>query len=501
MGTSSPRQPGAASCPALFIGAPASNQGKTTVTAALARWHTRQGRRVRVFKTGPDFLDPMILARASGAPVWSLHLWMVGEEACRTILADAAREADLILIEGVMGLFDGQPSGADLAERFGVPVLAVIDAQAMAHTFGALAFGLARYRPTLSFHGVLANRVATLTHAASLKASLSDDIHWCGHLPPDAAITLPDRHLGLTQAQEIADLDSRLDAAADGLAQALTQLGVAHAGQQADGGANTPPVVNSATPGDDHAARDRAMCAILPTAAIFRDPVTDSGGTVASRAASDHVGRTLHNDASHHPLAGKCIAIARDPAFSFLYPANLALLLALGARIATFSPIADEPVPADADALVLPGGYPELHAAALARARRTAASIRAHVAARLPTLAECGGMLYLMDGLTDIEGQRWPMLGALPGESIMQPKLAALGMHLLETPQGEVRGHTFHYSRSTTSLAPSSVTRHATRHTPGEAVYRHQAITATYFHAYWPSNPKWLVATLTDPTL
>src|ERR1700751_4382286 len=152
-------------CPALFISAPASGQGKTTITAGLARHHRRLGRRGRVFKTGPDFLDPMILERASGAPVLSLDLWMVGESACRSLLAQAAAEADVILIEGVMGLFDGTPSSADLATAFGVPVLAVISAQAMAQTFGALAFGLARFRPQLPFHGVLANRVGSARHA------------------------------------------------------------------------------------------------------------------------------------------------------------------------------------------------------------------------------------------------------------------------------------------------------------------------------------------------
>src|SRR6201991_425577 len=146
-----------AQCPALFISAPASGQGKTTLTAALARFHRRAGRRVRVFKTGPDFLDPMILARASGAPVYSLDLWMVGEDGCRTLLAHAAEHADLILIEGVMGLFDGTPSSADLAQLFGVPVLAVIDAESMAQSFGAIAHGLATYRKGLPFSGVLAN--------------------------------------------------------------------------------------------------------------------------------------------------------------------------------------------------------------------------------------------------------------------------------------------------------------------------------------------------------
>ena len=145
-------------CTALLVAAPASGQGKTSVTAALARLHTRQGRKVRVFKCGPDFLDPMILARASGAPVYQLDLWMVGEEESRRLLWEAAGEADLILIDGVMGLFDGTPSSADLARRFNVPVLGIIEASGMAQTFGALAYGLAHYQADLPFAGVLANR-------------------------------------------------------------------------------------------------------------------------------------------------------------------------------------------------------------------------------------------------------------------------------------------------------------------------------------------------------
>jgi cobyrinic acid a,c-diamide synthase len=149
----------------MLVAAPASGQGKTTVTAALARLHRNQGRRVRVFKCGPDFLDPMIHARASGALVYQLDLWMVGAEDSRRLLWEAAGEADLILIEGVMGLFDGTPSSADLARHFGVPVLAVIDGTAMAQTFGALALGLARYQADLPFAGVLANRVGSVRHA------------------------------------------------------------------------------------------------------------------------------------------------------------------------------------------------------------------------------------------------------------------------------------------------------------------------------------------------
>jgi cobyrinic acid a,c-diamide synthase len=426
-----------AACPALLVSAPASGQGKTSVTAGLARLHRRLGRRVRVFKAGPDFLDPMLLARASGAPVYTLDLGMVGAHACRALLARAARDADLILIEGVMGLYDGTPSSADLARACDVPVAAVISGKSMAQTFGAVALGLARFQPGLAFHGVLANHVGSARHAQLLRDALPADLRWLGHLAADAALALPARHLGLHQPDDIADLDARLDRAADALAgTALAAL---------------PPAIDFDAPDDAPAL----------------DPM----------------------------LAGRCIAIARDAAFSFVYPANLDLLEALGARLAFFSPLADETLPDACDALYLPGGYPELHAARLAGNARSTASIRAHVAAGRPVVAECGGLLYLCDTLTGVDGATTPMLGLLPGHATMQRRFAALGMQTLDTRWGALAGHAFHYSRFATPLAPAGVahrpggTDDATP-APGEPRYHHGPIHASYMHAYWPSNPR-----------
>lgn len=422
-------------CPALFISAPASGQGKTTITAGLARYHRRLGRRVRVFKTGPDFLDPMILARASGVPVLSLDLWMVGEPACRNLLAQAAAEADLILIEGVMGLFDGTPSSADLATAFGVPVLAVISAKAMAQTFGAVAFGLAQFRPQVPFYGVLANRVGSARHAQMLEEALSPDLRWCGYIGGNDEIELPDRHLGLHQAAEIDDLDTRLERAADALAHtALSEL---------------PPPVEFGTP---------------------------------------------EEEAPPRLLDGKRIAIARDAAFSFIYPANITLLETLGAHVDYFSPLADEALPEHADALYLPGGYPELHAALLAGNLRSAATIRAHAAACKPVVAECGGMLYLLEQLTDTSGATTPMLGLLPGHATMQTRFTALGMQQIDSLHGPMTGHTFHYSKLTTPLTPLCSATRPNHDAPGEAVFRAGSIVATYMHAYWPSNPAFTAA-------
>lgn len=418
----------ATSCPALLVAAPASGQGKTLVTAALARRHRDAGRRVRVFKCGPDFLDPMVLEAASGAPVHQLDLFMCGEDQCRQRLHEAAGEADLILVEGVMGLFDGDPSAADLAQRFGLPVLAVVDGSAMAQTFGALVHGLATYRPGLDLHAVIANRVGSERHAHLLEASVPPGVTWLGAMPREAEISLPERHLGLVQAGEVADLDARLSRAA----------------------------------------------ALLPNAALhLPPPVSFAAPTGTETMVSG--------------LRGKRIAVARDEAFAFLYPANLAWLERAGARLSFFSPLRDAGLP-ECEALWLPGGYPELHVEQLAANEPMLAAIRAHHAAGKPILAECGGMLYTCGSLDDGKGARAAMLGLMQGEVIMQPRLSALGMQQVELEGGTLRGHTFHYSRLETPLLPL-----ARASTPdgraGEAIYRQGSLTASYMHFYFPSAP------------
>jgi cobyrinic acid a,c-diamide synthase len=417
-----------ATAPALLIAAPASGQGKTSIVAGLARLHARQGRRVRVLKCGPDFIDPMIHAIASGSSCENLDLWMCGEADAAWRLARAAREADLVIVEGVMGLFDGEPSAADIAMRFGLPVMATIDAGAMAGTFGAIVHGLAHYRPGLPFHGAFANRVAGAGHAEMLRKSMPPGLAWCGHLPRDETLALPERHLGLMLAEELPDLAARLDRIADALA--------------------TTPL------------------AALPPAVAFADvPVPALPPT----------------------LAGRRIAIARDAAFAFLYPANLDCLVALGAELRFFSPLAGDALP-DCDAAWLPGGYPELHAAALAARSDLWRAVAAHVAAGKPLLAECGGMMALFEHLVDADGVAHRMAGLLPGSVRMQPRLAALGPQEAALPEGTLRGHTFHYSRSETPQAPL-LRASAPGGRPGEAVYRSERLTASYVHFYFPSNP------------
>ncbi len=415
-------------CPALLIAAPASGQGKTTVTAALARLHARQGRRVTVFKCGPDFLDPQIHAIASGRPCQNLDLGMCGETDARWRLARAAQDSDLILIEGVMGLYDGQPSAADLACRFDLPVLALIDARAMAQTFGAVALGLARYRPGLPFAGVLANRVGSARHADMLRESLPPDMSWYGALPRSTA-TLPERHLGLMQAEEIDDLMSLLDTLADEI--------------------------------------ERTAASDLPPPTVFLD-----------------------SPAPEFPplLSGQRIAIARDAAYGFIYPANVELLHDLGAELRFFSPLAGDALP-ECDAVWLPGGYPELHAEALSAHRLLWQALREHVEAGKPLLAECGGMMSLFEELVDKAGKTHRMGGLLPGKAVMQPRLAALGMQTVDLPAGRLNGHTFHHSLSQTPLSPWCHARRAGTEEVGEAIYRVGRMMASYVHFYFPSHP------------
>ncbi|MBK1688557.1 cobyrinate a,c-diamide synthase [Rubrivivax gelatinosus] len=430
----------------VLVAAPASGQGKTTVACALARLHARRGACVRAFKCGPDFLDPQWLALASGHPVDPLDLWINGPADCAARLARAAAGADLVVVEGVMGLYDGEPSAADLALRFGLPVLAVVDASKMAGTFGALVHGLRRWRD-VPWAGVLANRVGGERHAAMLRESLAPDEGWAGALPADAGITLPERHLGLTAAGELPDALARLDAAADALA--TTPLGARTA---ADWPQWVPPVV--AAPG-----------------------------------------------APRRLLQGRRIAVARDAAFAFIYPANLQTLHALGAETVFFSPLAGDALPA-CDAVWLPGGYPELHAQALAARTDLAAQLAAHVAADRPVWAECGGLMALAETLVDGQGRVHRLWGLLPGSAVLGRRVAALGPHRLVFGGGELRGHSFHWSRFETGLVPTLHTEPARtaggRLPPGEAVYERGALKASWFHPWFASSPE-LAARLFSP--
>ncbi|MCP1315360.1 MULTISPECIES: cobyrinate a,c-diamide synthase [unclassified Halomonas] len=436
-----------ASCPALFIAAPASGQGKTTVTAALARLLKRRGKRVRVFKTGPDYLDPQILAQASGAPVEPLDLWMAGEAYCRQRFYEAAVDADLILVEGAMGLHDGEPSSADLAALFDIPLAVVMDVKGMAQTAGAVMAGLAGHRADIRFAGLIANSCATARHRELIEGALPAHIPLLATLPRDPALTLPERHLGLVQADEIKnELEMRFEAGADAL---------------------------------------------------------DAAGFLEALEALEPVGFTAPQDAPLVParaLAGHTVGVARDAAFSFIYQANLDLLEALGARLAFFSPLSDSSLP-ECDALWLPGGYPELHGEALSSNRAMTAAIRAFFEAGKPILAECGGLLYSLETLTDHDDRCRAMLGLLAGHGAMRGRRGCQGMQTAVLPEGEIRGHAHHRSMAEVTPEPIGFGRRQRHPAPGEAIYRERRLTATYLHLFFPDNPDAVAALFARPAV
>ncbi len=415
---------------AALITAPGSGQGKSMITAALARLHRNAGRTVRVFKFGPDYLDPMVLEVASGAPVYQIHPWMTGEDECRWRLARAAEEADLVLVEGSMGLFDGDPSSADIAVLGGLPAIPVINAGGMAQTFGAVALGLAGYRADIEITEVIANRIGSARHGAMLAESMPPGMRLLGAVPRHEAFDIPDRHLGLVQAGEISDLGERLDRAAGVLVEA----------------------------GLDALPRPVTLEACAPAPPPRR-------------------------------LQGVTIAVARDQAFAFLYRANLELLEAMGAELRYFSPLTDSALPR-ADALWLPGGYPELHGARLAENSAMLQDVRAHHAAGKPILAECGGLMYCMQALVDGNGAEHAMAGLLPGRAVMAGRLMGLGIQSLSLPGGLLRGHTFHHSRLETEVSPIAHTRRSRGDSEAEPVYLSGSLVASYFHGYFPSAPE-----------
>ncbi|MDP1597337.1 MAG: cobyrinate a,c-diamide synthase [Methylotenera sp.] len=410
-------------CPAVLVSAPASGQGKTLSTAALARAWKNRGLNVRAFKCGPDFLDPMVLEKATGQPVYNLDLGMCGEQDGLVRLYSAAQTADVIIVEGVMGLYDGTPSSADIAVRFGLPVIVTIDASGMAQTFGAIASGLLAYQPKLTPAGVLANKVGSISHANMLRESLPAHLSWFGALQRDEAMALPERHLGLFRANEIDDLEARIEYAA---------IALANSGELP-----------------------------LPPQVTFNAPLASTTPAL---------------------LAGKTIAIARDEAFCFIYPANLDCLGELGATVKFFSPLHDKTLP-EADAYWLPGGYPELHLKQINENSTMRASLHEAFNANKPILAECGGMMALSESINGAS-----TFGLLTGNCQIEARFQGLGTQHVSLPKGEISAHTFHYGSFTTALAVAFQAE--AKRGKGEAVYQHGSITASFLHFYFASNPQ-----------
>ena len=393
----------------LLFTAPASGGGKTTLTCAVLQALVNRGEHPAAFKCGPDYIDPMFHSQVIGAKSRNLDLFLMGEGAVLRSLADNSRGCGLALLEGVMGYYDGigmshAASAYDLARVTKTPAVLVLDGRGSALTAAAVAKGMRDFRPDSNIRGVVFNRVSPMLYPR-LKEAVEGEtgLTVYGFLPPLPACALESRHLGLVTAGEVKDLKEKLQRLA---AQAVESLDLAGL-----------------------LALARTAPALEPPAAALPEPVGE------------------------RPR----IAVARDRAFCFYYADGLALLEQLGAELAEFSPLADEELPEGTCGLYLGGGYPELFARELSENAPMRETIRAAVAGGLPTVAECGGFLYLGERLADGEGRPWPMAGALPGAAENTGKLGRFGYVTLEAqrsgllgPAGtQIPAHEFHYWDST----------------------------------------------------
>ncbi|TXL01377.1 cobalamin biosynthesis protein CobB [Methylococcaceae bacterium HT1] len=420
-----------------------SGCGKTTIMLALLQYLKAQQHKIVSFKSGPDFLDPLWHQAVTGCLSYNIDTRMIGAQHSKQIIAEQAKTAEFALIEGVMGLFDGRSgvgesgSSAELAKALNTPVFLVIDAKGMSGSIVPMVSGFTAYaqKRGVRIAGVIANRVGSAHHAGLLREVLQQHkqpplIAWMEKNAP----LLPERHLGLVQPSEVS------------LPDLLPFLHIE----------------------------------VKDLMAFFSDSI--ALGNEAHHLIDNEIGDTYPAVESKHLLKNKKIAVAKDAACCFIYPANLDFLQQQGAEVMFFSPIAGDVIPENAEALWLPGGYPELFAECLARSKSWP-SLRAFAESGKPVLAECGGAMLLGKDLVDHSGKQWPMANILPYRSRMQTKLSSLGYR--DEASG-IRGHEFHHSvrESEQVLEPCfQVGR-------GDVGIRYKNLRASYIHWYFASAPE-----------
>ena len=421
----------------LIVSAIRSGAGKTTIALGLMRAFARRGLTVQPYKCGPDYIDPAFHAFAAGRPSFNLDSWAMS----RGLLSDlvSRHPADLVVTEGVMGLFDGaggRGATSDVAASLGWPVVLVLDVKGQIETAAAVALGCANFRDDVGFAGVILNRVASARHLAMIRPAFDRvGIKLFGGVASDARFALPERHLGLVQAIETADIETRLDAVADALEQSLDLEAIRHSARPA---------------------------------------------------------RLVDASGDELPPPGQRIALARDRAFSFMYPHLVDRWRAAGAEILPFSPLADEAPDPSADAVWLPGGYPELHAGALAAASRFLGGVRRAAARSVAIHGECGGYMVLGQGLEDADGRRHAMAGLLQLETSFARRRLHIGYRrarlcvdcALGSAGNEIMGHEFHYAR-TLSIGDEPLVdcRDVSGAAVPEAGARRGSVSGTFFHA------------------
>ncbi len=456
--------------PRLVIAGTGSNVGKTTVTLALLAALRQRGRTVQPFKVGPDYIDPGHHTVATGRQSHNLDGWMLTPAVNRQIFGRAAAEADLAIIEGMMGLFDASTatgeagSTAEMAKLLGAPVLLVIDGSSMARSAAAMVSGYAKFDPALTVAGVLFNRVGSEGHFQLLKEAVETEtkVPVVGYLKPDKTLTIGDRHLGLRTAieQGSTDLYDKLGRAA----------------------AETVDL-------DKVEALARSAGDLNAECGMMKDELLAQGSEDSARS-SFSIPRS-----AFRPVR---IGVAYDPAFCFYYPENLELLEAEGTELVRFSPMRDRVLP-EVDLLYLGGGYPELYGEALAKNSSMRGAIRDFAERGGTIYAECGGMMYLTQAICDFEGLAHEMVGLFPAEAVMRKPGLTLGYREIELTKPcvigsvglKVRGHEFHYS-SLVSKGPldyaCAVTDAQEQPRTPDGLVRGNTV-ALYAHLHFSSQP------------
>lgn len=438
--------------PRLVIAGTESGVGKTTIATGIMAALKNRGLRVQPFKVGPDYIDPTYHALATGLPSRNLDSWMLSHDAIAELFERAARKADVSVIEGVMGLFDGhsgsdeEGSTAEVAKILSAPVVLIIDAGKMARSAAAVALGYARYDPVLDLKGFIINNVGSERHFEWVKEAIEQatSIPVLGYLPKDAQFEMQERHLGLIPTVETVGARCNVP-----LQRQIEQT------------VNIDQLLEIAY-------------SVHPVGAQYFEPL-------------------LFPTRPIPPTVN--IAYAWDEAFSFYYQDNLDLLEAYGARLLPFSPMHDRAIPEDAQGLCIGGGFPEMYAEALSANQSIMDSLRKAASDGVPIYGECGGLMYLSQGITDFEGNHYQMVGLVPCESIMKNRLTRMGYVEFELNQDTIlgskgmrlRGHEFHWSEMETELTlPAYRVFHPDERTEG---YSNGNVLASYVHLHFGTNP------------
>lgn len=411
----------------IVIAGVSSGVGKTTITLGLIAALRRRGLCVQPFKAGPDYIDPTYHTLAAGQPCRNIDTWMVPPDRALELYSKAAQTADIAVVEGVMGVFDGfsytdeEGSTAQIAKLLDAPVLLVLDVGKMARSAGAAALGFTRFDPALKLAGFILNRCGSESHYLGVKQVIEETTGKpvVGWLPKNAELHIPERHLGLVPTDERGELSGFITRTADLIEQYF----------------DVEEILIKAGSG-----------------APWRRQVRQAETLPSSSLANEKISNSISPPAPSQSQI--VIAVARDAAFSFYYEDNLSLLKENGAEIVFFSPRQDPDLPPNTAGLYFGGGYPELYAAQLAANQSLLAALRQAHAAGMPIYAECGGFMYLTEAIIDLEGRTHPLAGLVPGITRMQPRLVSLGYRLVESPGGNfllppgvtTRGHEFHWS-------------------------------------------------------